>query len=72
MLFSDKAPDKMFYAGFILILTTSPPSSGCCYSIFSFLPYFEKTRKVMIFFFLKIKAHFCVMLKDWQMILCGK
>lgn len=65
MLCSDKAPDKMFYACFILILTTSLPPVAAVYSIFLFHLILEKQRT---FFFFRVKVCFSVMLKDYQMI----
>lgn len=52
MLCSDKAPDKMFYACFILIITISPPSSGCCFGIFFFHLILGKQGKLLFLPFL--------------------
>ena len=75
MLCSDKAPDKMFYGYFILILT-SPLSSGCCYSIFFFHLILGKQGKLLLFFLSELKRILCRVerLADdlpWEIRFCG-
>ena len=73
MLFSVKAPDKMLYSCFILILTSSPPSSGCCYNIFLFYLILKKRQgKLGFFFFSELKPIIVSCWKTCRWSLCGK
>lgn len=71
MLHSHKVAEEMFYVCFILILTSSPPSRGCCYSICLFHLTLEKTTKQQDNFYpseLKLTFASC----EKTQILCSK